>query len=292
MKISTSIGVLFAVTSSVFASTEYKLRQVGALNTEEYRVYLENENGIPISPFHDVPLYPDPKNTTVYNMIVEIPRWKNAKLEINRESNFNYIFHDSNKNGLRYISNIFPSKGYPANYGSIPQTWEDPNVPHPDIGTKGGDNDPVDVLDIGQQVGYPGQVKQIKLLGGLLMIDDGETDWKLIGIDINDERAPNLNDINDVDSEVLDFIKHWLTVYKVPQGKSENEFGYDGEFQDSERIQELMDETHSYWEALVNGTTKSEISTVNLNIKGSPNNVGPNSKETKKVPKVRLKRRT
>ena len=25
------------------------------------------------------------------------------------------------------------------------------------------------------------------------MIDDGETDWKLIGIDINDERAANLN---------------------------------------------------------------------------------------------------
>ena len=61
------------------------------------------------------------------------------------------------------------------------------------MSTKGGDNDPVDVLDIGQQVGYPGQVKQVKLLGGLLMIDDDETDWKLIGIDITDQRAPHYN---------------------------------------------------------------------------------------------------
>ena len=100
-------------------------------------------------------------------------------------------------------------------------------------------------------------------------------------------------DINDVDSELLDYIKYWLTVYKIPQGKQENKFGYNGEFQNSvkitfffiilecylymlftllvtnfhsffpiqKRIQELMTDTHCYWKALVNGTTKSEIST-------------------------------
>ncbi|KAI9494610.1 inorganic pyrophosphatase [Zychaea mexicana] len=285
MKVSATFGILLAAAASSVFGAEYKLRQIGALNTEKFRVYLENENGVPISPFHDVPLHPDPKNATVYNMVVEIPRWKNAKLEIDREEPFNPIYHDTNKNGLRYIANIFPFHGYPANYGSIPQTWEKPDVPHPDVHTKGGDNDPVDVLDIGQQVGYPGQVKQVKLLGGLLMIDDGETDWKLIAIDINDERAPHLNDINDIDDKLLADIKHWLTVYKMPQGKPENEFGYDGAYQNHKSIEKLMVETHGYWQMLINGTAKSEIETVNLSVEGSPNNVDRKSKEVKKVPK-------
>ena len=48
--------------------------------------YIENERGDPISPFHDVPLHPNPENTTIYNMVVEIPRWRNAKLEVKPSS--------------------------------------------------------------------------------------------------------------------------------------------------------------------------------------------------------------
>lgn len=42
--------------------------------------FIENENGI-VSPFHDIPLLAD--NTgKVFNMVVEIPRWTNAKMEV------------------------------------------------------------------------------------------------------------------------------------------------------------------------------------------------------------------
>jgi len=58
----------------------YQSRKVAAANTLEYRVYIEKD-GIPISPFHDVPLYAN-ADQTVLNMIVEIPRWTNAKLEV------------------------------------------------------------------------------------------------------------------------------------------------------------------------------------------------------------------
>lgn len=34
-----------------------------------------------VSPMHDIPLYAnDAKN--VYNMVVEVPRWTNAKMEV------------------------------------------------------------------------------------------------------------------------------------------------------------------------------------------------------------------
>ena len=37
------------------------------------------------------------------------------------------------------------------------------------------------------------------MLGTLALIDDGETDWKLLAIDVNDPLAKSLNDIGDVE---------------------------------------------------------------------------------------------
>lgn len=58
----------------------YTTRKVAAPNTLEHRVYIEKD-GVPVSPFHDVPLFAN-QEQTVLNMIVEIPRWTNAKLEV------------------------------------------------------------------------------------------------------------------------------------------------------------------------------------------------------------------
>ena len=56
-----------------------------------------------------------------------------------------------------------------------------------------GDNDPVDVCEIGEAIGYCGQVKQVKVLGVMALLDEGETDWKLIAIDTRDPLAEKLN---------------------------------------------------------------------------------------------------
>ena len=40
------------------------------------------------------------------------------------------------KGKLRYVANVWPMKGYPWNYGAIPQTWENPK--HIDPDTKEG----------------------------------------------------------------------------------------------------------------------------------------------------------
>lgn len=61
-------------------TSEYKTRKVGAPNTLEHRIYIEKD-GVPVSPFHDIPLYAN-EQQTVLNMIVEIPRWTNGKLEV------------------------------------------------------------------------------------------------------------------------------------------------------------------------------------------------------------------
>lgn len=58
----------------------YTTRKVAAPYTLEHRVYIEKD-GVPVSPFHDIPLFAN-QEQTILNMVVEIPRWTNAKLEV------------------------------------------------------------------------------------------------------------------------------------------------------------------------------------------------------------------
>jgi hypothetical protein len=63
-------------------SSEFSARQIKPKHTLDYRCYIE-KNGTPVSPFHDIPLYANDAQT-ILNMIVEIPRWSNAKLEVRK----------------------------------------------------------------------------------------------------------------------------------------------------------------------------------------------------------------
>ena len=133
-------------------------------------------DGAQISPWHDVPL----TNGEYFNFISEIPKFTKAKMEMSTKSQFNPIMQDMKKGKLRdYHGPIF------WNYGCLPQTWENPEVLHPALNCK-GDNDPLDVVEIGSKALCCGSITQVKVLGVLAMIDDGELDWKLIAIDVND----------------------------------------------------------------------------------------------------------
>ncbi|ELK32383.1 GTP-binding protein SAR1a [Myotis davidii] len=115
----------------------------------------ENEKGQYISPFHDIPIYAD---KDVFNMVVEVPRWSNAKMEIATKDPLNPIKQDVKKGKLRYVANVFPYKGYIWNYGAIPQTWEDPGHNDKHTGCC-GDNDPIDVCEIGSKRLKPGYLE-------------------------------------------------------------------------------------------------------------------------------------
>ena len=43
------------------------------------------------------------------------------------------------------------------------------------------------------QIAKRGEVKQVKVLGTFALIDEGETDWKVICIDVNDPLAAKMN---------------------------------------------------------------------------------------------------
>lgn len=236
-------------------SAQYTVEERGSINTLDYRIFFKGPQGY-ISPWHDIPLFADEANK-VYNMIVEIPRWSNAKMEIATKDPLNPIKQDEKKGLPRFVHNIFPFKGYIWNYGALPQTWEDPNHIVPDTGAK-GDNDPIDVIEIGSLVRKRGEVVPVKLIGTLALLDEGETDWKLVTIAIDDPLATKINNTADVETHFPGLLKatyDWFKHYKIPAGKPANAFGFDGEYKEAEFAHKIIAETHSYWKALLKETS-------------------------------------
>lgn len=243
-------------TKTMTEATNYVRYERGQLNTMNYKVYIKNNSTNEfVSPFHDIPLHCFSAEKNVFNAVIEIPRWSNAKMEVSKKDKLNPIVQDVKKDKLRFVNNVFPHKGYIWNYGALPQTWEDPN--ETEETTKCiGDNDPLDICEIGSKIHERGAVIQVKVLGALGLIDEGEADWKIICIDVTDPLADKLNDIADVEthlSGLMDATRDWFKIYKIPTGKPANEFAEKGKFFDREFALKTIQHDYESWQKLTTG---------------------------------------
>ncbi|EPR79924.1 Inorganic pyrophosphatase [Spraguea lophii 42_110] len=229
---------------------KYSKIRVGKKHTEEFCVYITKDEKI-ISPFHDVELYPE--NNQYISVINEIPRFENGKFEINVKRDYNPIVQDKKNGELRYVDNIFPFKGYPWNYGAIPQTWENPEKIDEHTGLK-GDNDPLDAIDISSVYKGIGDVYQAKILGVLGLIDDGECDYKILVIDKNDPKISLINNLEDVETYFPGLLEHtcdWFKYYKIPDNKPQNLLCFNERFQNKELAKQIITECHKSWKSLM-----------------------------------------
>jgi inorganic pyrophosphatase len=229
-----------------------------------YRMRSTNKDGSgkQISLWHDVTLvHIDPatnKPTPYLNYVNEIPKFSRKKYEIATDEVGNPIKQDEKKG----IAREFKKGDIFFNYGCLPRTWEDPTFIHPDAEGCRGDNDPLDVCEIGLKVIKPGDVRPVKVLGVLCMIDEGEADWKVITIDAEDKWAPFLNNIDDVEKQLpgtLEAIREWFRTYKIPDGKPPNVFGLDEKFMDKSYAYEIIKECNHAWKDLITGEKERKI---------------------------------
>lgn len=130
----------------------------------------------------------------VTNCIVEIPKGSNVKYEITPEGK---LFVD------RILAGDFR---YPANYGFIPHTID-------------WDGDPLDVLIVGDFEIVPTCQVEVRIVGAMKMVDDGETDTKLVGVVNDDFNNKHIQDIKDVPQEVLDSFMNFFKHYKDYKNK-------------------------------------------------------------------------
>ena len=199
----------------------------GRYGTQHFKVFVQTDKASGVqgkSPWHDIPL--KASGSGLYNVVIEIPMYSTAKMEMMKNVKGNPIMQDIKDGAPRYYSYGVPF----FNYGYLPQTWEDKDHKDKDSGAK-GDGDPIDVIELGSAGPLAmGSVVQAKVLGSLELIDEGETDHKLIMLRSTDPHFSQVNTIEDLDQfhpGVLGKLLDWLKNYKTSDGKPVNRMASD-----------------------------------------------------------------
>lgn len=138
------------------------------------------------------------------NAVIEIPKLSRIKYELDKES------------GLIKVDRVLYSPmHYPTNYGFVPKTlWDD--------------GDPLDILVMSHEPFVPGALVDARPVGVLNMIDDGESDAKILAVPSKDPRFNSIKNISDIEPHSLEEIQHFFKVYKDLQKKEVKIGGWEG----------------------------------------------------------------
>lgn len=220
----------------------------GKYGTRHFRLYHTGKDGQYLSPWHSISLTSSSSDDT-YNMVVEIPMHSTAKMEMNKKEPRNPIMQDLNKDGsVRHYTYGVPF----FNYGFLPQTWEDDEHVDPDTSAK-GDADPIDVLEIGAGPLPMGAVVAVKVLGSFELIDEGETDHKILALRQDDPNYDNIHSMQDLERyhpNVISKLVDWLKNYKTSDGKPANKLRHEEPLGASE-AKRIIQQTHSFYKTLL-----------------------------------------
>jgi inorganic pyrophosphatase len=99
----------------------------------------------------------------------------------------------------------------------------------------------------------------------MALIDEGETDWKIIVVDVNDPLASKLHDVEDIERHLPGLLRatnEWFRIYKIPDGKPENQFAFSGECKNKKYAMDVINECSDAWEKLIAG--KIDAGDINL----------------------------
>ena len=150
--------------------------------------------------WHDI----EPGSPESINTIIEINKGSKNKYEIDK------------KTGLIALDRtLHTAQDFPFDYGFVPQTlWDD--------------NDALDVVVLTTyplMLGVLVRVRPVAIMG---MIDDGDSDSKIIGVPETDPRWDNVRDLADINKHTLREIEHFYSSYKELQAKIVKVTGFEG----------------------------------------------------------------
>jgi len=145
------------------------------------------------NPWHDVE--PGPGAPEEIMAVIEVPKGSKTKYELDK------------KTGLIRVDRIlYSSVQYPANYGFIPQTYCE-------------DNDPLDILVLGQEAVYPLSILTAIPIGLMKMIDQGEADDKIIAVHAHDPEYSHYRNIDELPPHRMTEVQRFFEDYKALENK-------------------------------------------------------------------------
>ncbi|MGI4827515.1 MAG: inorganic diphosphatase [Janthinobacterium lividum] len=131
-----------------------------------------------------------PKAPELVNAVIEIPLDGTTKYE-----------YDKQLHVFRLDRNLYSPVHYPGDYGFIPSTL-------------GDDGDPLDVLVLVDKPSFPGCLMEVRPIGVLEMIDQGQGDEKVLCVGAGNPRYENVNNYSEIYPHILKEITHFFSIYK------------------------------------------------------------------------------
>jgi inorganic pyrophosphatase len=146
-----------------------------------------------MNPWHDVELGDHIEQH--FRCVIEIAKGSKIKYELDKRT------------GLLWLDRVLHSAvHYPANYGFLPQTFCE-------------DDDPLDVLVLGQEPVVPLCVLRAKAIGVITMKDEKGQDDKIIAVHVDDPEYAHYRDISELPPHRLKEMQRFFLDYKVLENK-------------------------------------------------------------------------
>ena len=133
---------------------------------------------------------PGPNVPSVVHVIVEIPKGRRSKFEIDKETGL-----------IRLDRYLYSSLMYPGDYGFIPQTLAE-------------DGDPLDILVMVNEPTFSGCLIEARPIGLFKMTDRGANDYKVLAVPSSDPIFAEFNDLWRVPAHFLKEVEHFFATYK------------------------------------------------------------------------------
>jgi inorganic pyrophosphatase len=143
--------------------------------------------------WHEVPIGDEAPE--IFQAVVEIPKGSKIKYELDKQTGL-----------IRVDRVLYSSVIYPANYGFIPQTL-------------GDDDDPLDVLVLMQEQVSPLSLLRARPIGLMEMVDQGQSDEKIICIHVDDPAFNGFYHIWELPDHTLRELKRFFQDYKKLEDK-------------------------------------------------------------------------
>lgn len=115
----------------------------------------------------------------------KVPQEVNAIVEIPKGSTNKYEY-SSGWGAFRLDRVLFEAVFYPAEYGIIPQTWNDE------------DGDPLDIMVLSTFPTFPGCIIPCRPIGVVRLLDNREEDDKILAVPTGDPRFAEIKDLSDL----------------------------------------------------------------------------------------------
>jgi inorganic pyrophosphatase len=143
------------------------------------------------------------------NAYIEITPFDLVKYEIDKRSGF-----------LRVDRPQRTSSTPPTLYGFVPRTLCGPGVAAL-AGVSEGDGDPLDICVLSERpINRAEVILEVRVLGGLLMLDGGQADDKIVAVLKDDAIWSEARRLEDLPPRLVERLQHYFQTYKMRPGEA------------------------------------------------------------------------